>query len=183
MGRRKSKEDEALDLDTRKRIFDFLNASPGTHFRELERRLSLPTGVIAYHLKYLEDAEMIVGKIEGRYKRYYIIGKMGSKDKKLMSILRQEIPRRILMHLIMNPGSTHKNLKTLFTISPSTLSFHIKKLLDMGAIRKVKEGREHKYFVENEEEIAKSLISYKKSFLDNLVDNFTNTWMEMNLKD
>ena len=183
MGRKKKKEDEALDLDTRKRIFDYINASPGTHFRELERRLSLPTGVIAYHVKYLEDAEMIVGKIEGRYKRYYVVGKMGSKDKLLMSVLRQEIPRRILMHLIMNPGSTHKELKQLFTISPSTLSFHIKKLVDVNASRKEKDGREHKYFVENEEEIAKALISYKKSFLDSVVDSFTNTWMEMNLKD
>jgi predicted transcriptional regulator len=180
---RKNKEDEALDLDTRRRIFDFLKTAPGTHFRELERQLSLPTGVIAYHLKYLEDADMIVGKVEGRYKRYYIEGKMGSKDKKLMSVLRQEIPRRILMHLIMNPGSTHKQLKVLFTISPSTLSFHIKKLVDVGAITKIKEGRESFYFVENEEEIAKALISYKRSFLDSVVDSFTNTWMEMNLKE
>jgi predicted transcriptional regulator len=182
MGRR-NKEDEALDLESRKRIFDFLQASPGTHFRELTRQLSLPTGVIAYHLKYLEDAEMIVGKIEGRYKRYYLVGKMGSKDKKLMSVLRQEIPRRILMHLIMNPGSTHKAIMDLFSISPSTLSFHIKKLVDIGAITKVKEGREHKYFVVDEEEVAKALISYKRSFLDSVVDSFTNTWMEMNLKE
>lgn len=182
MGRKKT-EEEALDLDTRKRIYDYITVSPGTHFRELERRLSLPTGVIAYHLKYLEDAEMIIGKIEGRYKRYYVVGKMGSKDKKLMSVLRQEIPRRILMHLIMNPGSTHKALKELFTISPSTLSFHIKKLVDVGAVSKVKEGREHKYFVENEEEVAKALITYKQSFLDSVVDSFANTWLEMNLKD
>lgn len=182
MGRKK-KKDNTLDLDSRRRIYDLIKSSPGTHFREIERRLSLPTGVIAYHIKYLEDKDMIISKTEGRYKRYYIEGKLGSKDKKLMSILRQEIPRRILMHLIMNPGATHTDLKKLFSISPSTLSFHIKKLVDINAIEKVKEGRSHLYFVVNEEEVAKALVSYKKSFLDSVVDSFTNTWMEMNIKE
>jgi predicted transcriptional regulator len=110
-------------------------------------------------------------------------GKMGSKDKALMSILRQEIPRRILMHLIMHQGSTHKDLLTLFDISPSTLSFHIKKLIEMEMIRQDKQGRENKLYVTNEEDVAKALISYKKSFLDSVVDSFTNTWLEMNVKE
>lgn len=179
----RKKEDEPLDLETRKRIFEFISTSPGAHFREIERRLSLPIGVIAYHIKYLEEKEMISAKIEGKYTRYYVVGKLGSKDKNLMSILRQEIPRRILMHVIMHPGCTHKDLLELFEVSPSTLSFHIKKLLDGALIRQEKEGREHKYFIINEDEVAKSLVLYKKSFLDSVVDSFTSTWMEMNVKN
>lgn len=172
-------DDAPLELDTRKRIYDYILEVPGAHFRDIHRKLSIPTGVVEYHLKYLQDKGMITARSEGRYKRYYVEGTIGSEDKALMAILRQEIPRRILAHLLLNPGTTHKELRNLFQISASTLSFHLSKLLRGGILSQERSGRQNEYRIINEDEIARALISYRKSFLDEIVDNFVDAWSEL----
>jgi predicted transcriptional regulator len=176
---RDEEAEKALELDTRRIIYDHISAVPGTHFREVHRRLKIPTGVVEYHLKYLEDRDLIVSKKEGRYKRYYITGTLGSQDKMLMSLLRQKIPRHILMQLLLQPRTTHKELRSLFSISASTLSFHLSKLLKNEIIQQIKSGRENEYIVIDEEMVAKALIRFKKGFVDDMVDEFVDIWMEI----
>ncbi len=172
-------EDKTLELESRRRIYDEIQRVPGIHFRELNRRLGIPLGVIEYHLKYLEQHELIVSKREGRYKRYYILGKLGSRDKKLMGLLQQMMPRRILMHLLLHPKTTQKKLRREFSISASTLSFHLSKLLEAELITTIKIGRKFSYKVSDEELVANALIRFKEGFVDEVVDDFVDTWMEI----
>jgi predicted transcriptional regulator len=171
--------DKTLELESRRKIYEAVKKVPGIHFREINRRLGISLGVIEYHLRYLEQHELIVSKQEGRYKRYYVVGKMGSKEKQLMSLLRQQMPRRILMHLLLHPKSTQKRLRKELKISASTLSFHISKLLDAELIITHKVGRKHSYKVEDSEVVSKALIRYKEGFVDEVVDDFVDTWMEI----
>lgn len=170
---------DALELDSRRKIYEQVEKVPGIHFRELSRRLKIPTGVIEYHLRYLETHELIVSRREGRYKRYFIIGKLGSQDKDLLALLRQQMPRRILMHLLLHPKTSHKKLRKEFKISASTLSFHLSKLLDADLIYQLKVGRKFQYVVKSEEIVAKALIRFKEGFIDEVVDDFAKTWMEI----
>jgi predicted transcriptional regulator len=172
-------EEDHLELDTRKRIYHYILDIPGAHFRDIHRKLEIPTGVVEYHLKYLQDKGMISARTEGRYKRYYVEGTIGSRDKDLMALLRQEIPRRIIAHVLLNPGTTHKELRELFEISASTLSFHIKKLVHNNIVTQNRVGRQSEYFIIDEDEVARALISYRKSFLDEVVDNFVDAWSEL----
>ena len=171
--------DDALELESRRKIFEEIDSVPGIHFREISRRLKIPTGVIEYHLRYLETHELIVFRREGRYKRYYVIGKLGSRDKELLALLRQQMPRRILMHLLLHPKTSHKKLRKEFNISASTLSFHLSKLLNKNIIEQKKVGRKFQYIVINESELAKALIRFKEGFIDEVVDDFAKTWMEI----
>ncbi len=177
----KTKEEKALELEARRTIYEFVVSSPGTHLREIQRQIDLPLGTVEYHLKYLVDKEMLVEKTEGNYKRYYPIGMYGSVDKKLLSLLRQEIPRRIVMKLLLNPGINFKALSEGFHVSASTLSYHLSKLVKGEVVRKIKKGRESLYYVNNQEEVAKVLLTHRKSFLDGLVESFANLWEEFKL--
>ena len=47
-------------------------------------------------------------------------------------------------------------------------------------LKKEKKGRSNLYFVEDEERIAKDIITYKQGFLDELVYSFTESWMDLN---
>ena len=117
---------------------------------------------------------IVIEKADGNYKRYYPVGLYGSVDKQLLSLLRQEVPRRIVMKLLLNPGINFKVLSEGFPVSASTLSYHLSKLLEGDVVRKVKKGRESLYYVNNQEEVAKVLLTHRKSFLDNLVESFAN---------
>jgi len=171
--------EDALELESRRRIYEQVEAVPGIHLRELNRRLKIPMGVIEYHLRYLERYELIVSRREGRYKRYFIIGKLGSRDKELLALLRQQMPRHILMHLLLHPKTTHKKLRKVFSISASTLSFHLSKLLDANLIIQHRVGRKFQYKVQDEEEVARALIRFKEGFIDEVVDDFVQTWMDI----
>ena len=172
-------KDDPLELDTRRRIFDLIKSSPGIHFREIARRLDIPMGVVEYHINYLLKRDMIVARKEGRYKRYYTEGKIGSKEKAVLAFLRKEIPRTIIMHLMLNPGARHRDLKSELGISGSTLTFHLKKMIKKGIILEEGEGGSRGYRVSDPDTVSRTLIIYKKSFMDDLVDSFTETWMEM----
>ena len=170
---------DALELESRRKIYEQIESVPGIHLREISRRLSTPMGVIEYHLRYLEHHELIVPRREGRYKRYYIIGKLGSADKELLALLRQQMPRHILMHLLLNPKASHKKLRKELGISASTLSFHLSKLLDAELIDQHRVGRKLQYTVVKEELMAKALIRFKEGFIDEVVDDFVATWMDI----
>ena len=171
--------EDPLQLDTRKRIFNLIESSPGVHFREISRRLDIPMGVVEYHVNYMLKRDMIVARREGRYKRYYTEGKIGSKEKKVLAFLRKDIPRAIIMYVMLNPGARHRDLKAELGISGSTLTCHLKKMVKKEVLTEKEEGGGKALFVEDPDTVSRTLIIYKKSFMDDLVESFTETWMDM----
>ena len=170
--------DKELKLETRKKVYDSILQFPGIHLRELQRRLEMPIGLLNFHLEYLLRHDLIVEKPERYYKRYYAAGKFGTADKQVLSALRQQNPRRVVMFLLLHPNSTHKSILGEFDLKPSTLSFYLKDLIEKGIIERKRSGRESIYSIVNEEAIIRVIITYKPSFLDKLVDRFLETWFE-----
>ncbi len=83
-----------------KEIFLFIERNPGTHLRELQRRLDLTSmGNLEYHVQMLEKLKLIVEKHEGGYKRYYPLHG-AVKNKELLAFLRQKMPRRIVLLIL-----------------------------------------------------------------------------------
>ena len=114
---------------------------------------------------------MTVDKAEN-FSRYFPGGQIDKDKQRILSALRQEIPRGIVLFLLMNPGTTHGELLVNFTISGGTLSYHTSKLSSMGVIKVDKIGRESKMTVIDPDKVADLLIVYRRTFLDKLVDDF-----------
>lgn len=170
---------DALELDTRKEIYRLVSESPGLHYREICRRLDINASVVEYHLKYLLDRDLLMAKREGRYKRFYPVGEIDARDKPIIGLIRQKVVRQILIHVLVNPGCSHKDIGEVVDIALSTLSFHISKLEDADILEKEKKGRSHRYYVRGEEKVADLLIMYQESFGDSLVDSFVDLWSEL----
>ena len=103
---------------------------------------------------------------------------MGSEDRKLLSLLRQMIPRRIVLFLMKNPGSSFGEIAKALDMPPSSLSFHVKKLVKAEVIDRVKKGRVSFFRVRDPERVWSNIQAHKQSFLDELVDRFVSTWTE-----
>lgn len=167
-----------LELDTRRSVFEFIKNNPGTHMREIQRRLDMPIGLLKFHIQYLLKHELISEKPDRYYKRYYLIGELGILDKQMLAALRQENPRRLILFLLENPGTKHKHLLARFELKPSTLSFYLKNLIEKQILIRKRAGRESSYTLVNPEGIIKILVTYRPSFFDKLVDRFLETWFE-----
>ena len=70
-----------LELETRRRIYNFILKNPGLHLREISRRSNIPKTTLIYHLNFLEKQGLIKTEANSRFTRYYTTNKVGKKDK------------------------------------------------------------------------------------------------------
>lgn len=169
---------DPLELETRKRIFECVRAAPGIHFREIQRRTELPIGVLEYHLNYLVTRSVLVLDKRENFSRYFPGGEISQEKRRILSALRQEIPRGIILFLLNHPGATHGEVLGNFSISGGTLSYHVKKLVNMGVVQVEKAGRESRLTVVDPDKVADLLIVYRRTFIDKLVDDFVAVYVE-----
>ena len=169
--------EKALKLESRRMIYDVVSQYPGLHFREIVRRVEMSSSNVEYHLHYLVKEGIATVVDDGNLQRYYVAGKVDHSEKKLLSVLRKEIPRGIVLFLLLNPHADYQDILENFDLSPSQLSYYLKKLMDKEIIKREKRGKSTQYVVLNEETVAHVLISYQPTFLDNLVESFVDVWL------
>lgn len=176
------RDGSTLDLKIRRKIYNHIKDHPGLHERELSRQLNIPISTLDYHLHHLKKRELITTNSEGYNISYYIVGHISKFDKKIISILRQQLPRQIIIFLLINKYSTNKDICNHLTLPSNAVSFHLNKLVKLDLIDRNKIGREMIYSIINQENISDLIIIYRKSFLDDAVDRFVDTWLKLHPK-
>jgi len=158
-------DERVLDVDTRKEIFKLVQSNPGLHMREISRRLEMQLSLVEYHLNYLEDNELVYIIKEGKYNRYYVDedmmssgSKLSSDEKRILHLLREDVPLKIIMDLLECGRLTHKELKEAVGVSGSTLTYHLKKLVKARMIIKVRRGKDKGFVIEDERIVVKILV-------------------------
>jgi len=175
--------DDGLELKTRRRIFTFIKKHPGVHERGISRHLNIPLSTVDYHLHYLTKRNLVATSDDGHYKKYYVSGDISFKEKKLLGTLRQKTQRQIIIFLLIHNERPHREICNHLKLAPSTTSFHLNKLVELGVLIKTEIGRETYYQVKEAEYVSDLIITYKKSFLDDMVDRFADTWLELHPKN
>ena len=166
------KTTKILELDLRKKIYFLVKKHSGCHFRELERKSNLSSGTLKYHLDFLVKHSLLRREKQGNNLRYFFTP-LWHENSHLLGILRQKSLRNIILFMLQNKKATNKSIVEFTHLSPSTVSWHLKKLLKENIIELKNESYS---LLASEEEIMKLLISYKESFLDNLVNKTIDLW-------
>ena len=170
------KNKKILELENRRKAYELVKKYSGCHFRELERKSNLPAGVLKYHLDFLNRHEIIRQEKDGNNMRYFP-ATIQLENTKLLSLLRRDSIRKIILFILVNKNPHHEDIASFVHLSPSTVSWHIKKLLKNNIISQMKEGRKTVYrLLIEEDKIIKTLILYKESFLDSLVNKTIEMW-------
>lgn len=179
--RPKQDEDTLLELDTRRAIYDHVKRAPGVHLRQIQRDLDIPLGTLEYHLHQMEKRELLVTRELTRFKAYFTNEGLDRRDRDILYFLRQTMPRRLALLVADRPGISFGQLKQAVPIAASTVSFHLKKLLDAGIIVEGKDGREKVFEAVEPVRIQRLIIEYRKSFVDDVVEGFADAWLDIGL--
>lgn len=171
--------DDPLNLENRRRIYEYIESNPGTHLREIQRALDMQPGLLSYHLDYLEKRNLIKSEDDGYRKRYFVADRFRLKDRRIISLLRQRSPREIIAHLLLNGSSSFTEVRNALGISKSTLSYHMKKLVRHGIVVCEKKEREKFYRLENSEEVIDLIISLKPVMESTPIDRFAEIWEQL----
>ena len=171
-----NEKERILKLDVRRKLYRLVLRYAGCHFREIERKSGLSTGSVKYHLDYLARHNLIRQEKEGNNLRYFPF-KVKSESATLLGLLRQRSVRHILLFILIHENCNHEQIVKSVSLSPSTVSWHLKKLEDADVICSHKHGRYKSYsIIIKKEEIINLLIIYRESFLDTLVDRVIEMW-------
>ena len=140
--------------------------------REIQKELGMATGVLEYHLNYLVKEGLLTTYMDGRKKRFYSAERVSGPQKKLLSFLRQKHTRRILTLSLAEEGTDVEEIMRECGISKAVALSNIRNLMKEGYIRE-DGGR---YFATDPGELAKMLITYRESYLDDVVDRFVDSF-------
>ncbi len=168
-------------METRRRIYDHVCDVPGVHLRQIQRDLEMPLGTLEYHLRQLERHDLVTTREDGRFKAYFPTEGMDRRDRDYLYFLRQEMPRRLALQIADQPDIGFQELKENMPVSGSTVSFHLKKLVEAGLIEDEKVGRQKIYRATDPERIQRIVVRYRKSFADDLVDRFADAWLDIGI--
>ncbi len=170
-------QDDAT-LENRKLIFDYISDHPGVHLRKISRDISIHLSTLRYHLNYLEKEGLITCQKQGNLKLYFVSGKLNPHEKNLTPLLQQKRFRDVVIIIIKAHELTSSQIAEKLSVNPSTASKYIKILERRGVISHKKVDGKKIYYLNDEENIVKILLTYKKSMWDSFVDNVLEIYLE-----
>jgi predicted transcriptional regulator len=178
MGRRNShdNEEDVLELETRKEIFEYVQANPGAHFSQLKRDLGMETGLVQHHLSTLEDYDVLTSEDHQGKRRLFVAEELAEEERAILSSLRYETTRHILLFLLEESTARNGAIAEELGVSPPTVSWHISRLVENGIVSEVEDGRTTYYTVADEDLTMQLLVRYQESFVDRAVDNVLDFW-------
>lgn len=172
-------DEPKIELETRRNIYEIIKEYPGLHMRAVKRKTDYNLNLVKYHLKKLKEEDIITEIEKGGYKRYFPKElddiKIDHRDKKKLSILRNEKNLGIVLFTLKNEEVSHKELNGEFDMAASTLSYHLKKLVESDILTKNKRV----YKVNEPKHISKLLLEYKPP--EDVVEGFIDMWEDFSL--
>ncbi|MFX0210144.1 MAG: winged helix-turn-helix transcriptional regulator [Candidatus Hodarchaeota archaeon] len=133
--------------DTTEQIHQIIKDHPGIHFRGIVTESGRQIGVISYHLDLLVQAHRIIAIKHRKHKLFFDSSWIDQLQgiKALVTNLRKKIPRAILLLLSQFPETQElciKDLAEILKLPPSTLHWHIRRLIQDQIIMSKRRGRE-----------------------------------------
>ena len=133
---------DLLQHVVRQRLYEYLQANPGKHYRAILDELDLAMGTLTYHLNTLERGGYIVSQQDGMYRRFYPAGRRAE-----VAFFLTAVQQRIVLALKENAGISQVRLADSLAISPSLVNYHLHILAEAGLVRHEPRGRESGCFL------------------------------------
>jgi len=122
--------ENVLDTEIRKNLYEYIDEYPGSHLREIARELDLKPSNAAWHLRKLEQTNLVRSRVIGGKKVFYLVegGIEARKEAIAESILKNKNARDIMLYLQQNPGKHLLEIAHALDLNHHTVKWHIKKM-------------------------------------------------------
>ena len=130
---------------TAEKLLFFIHANPGCHLRQIRRTMGISMGTVQYQLDKLEKMGRVTSNRCGFYKYYFSAGLFKENEQEILEVLTPETARRILMVIIEQKNPTQTDIVNNVKISSRSVSWHLRRLIDLKIINETKEGKYKRY--------------------------------------
>jgi len=158
--------DEIDLIGTRKTVLAAVRKDPGCSLSDLERSLPVAMGTIRHHLTALEKCELI----KREEKRFFCMEDVRHCDRRWISLLQRSTTRALILYLYYNDHVTTGWILNDFRLSPSTISYHLKRAENVGLIKSERSGKIKMYSLVDRDKVESFFIRYEHTFKDIVLD-------------
>ncbi|NPD90274.1 MAG: helix-turn-helix domain-containing protein [Asgard group archaeon] len=189
--RRRTKEKRLTLLlhPLRREIYRIVCETPGLYFFELSSELTAPHGTVNWHLRKLEEANLIKSTKFGG-KRVYFSRTLRSEDvEKAFVVLKHSTARKIFIHIINNEECHQTQIAKALHVHHDTIRHHTLRMETAGLVESFKDGRKTCYRLGEvglkiqEESINTISSTYVAALMDILEENCLHPEIEEVTKD
>lgn len=122
--------ENVLNTEVRKNLYNYIDGYPGSHLREIARELDLKPSNAAWHLRKLEQTNLVRSRVIGGKKVYYLVdgGIEARREAIAESVLRNKNARDIMLYLADHPGKHLLEIANALNLNHHTVKWHIKKM-------------------------------------------------------
>jgi predicted transcriptional regulator len=122
--------ENVLNTEVRKNLYKYIDEYPGSHLREISRELDLKPSNAAWHLRKLEQTNLVRSRTIGGKRIYYLVegGIEARKEAIAEAVLRNKNAREIMQYLQDNPGKHLLEIAHALSLNHHTVKWHIQKM-------------------------------------------------------
>jgi DNA-binding transcriptional ArsR family regulator len=127
----------------RRKIYSILAENPGSYFYDLAKYLELPQGTLNWHLKRLEEDQLIKSlKFAGK-RIYYPSGLRSAEAERIFTVLRPNTAKKIFNFVLNNPGAFQSQIAQGIDppVHHDTVRYHLNRLENVGLVETRRSGR------------------------------------------
>ena len=133
-------DSDALDHEARERLYEIVAREPGVNVATLAERSDLARSTARYHLRVLErDGALESANIRG--KRRYFRAADGEDDAAWHAVVRDDTTAAVIEAIDRHEPASGSTLAAELDRDPSTISHHLDRLEEAGAIERERDGR------------------------------------------
>ncbi|HVL87284.1 MAG TPA: winged helix-turn-helix transcriptional regulator [Candidatus Thermoplasmatota archaeon] len=155
------RRESSLDHATRAKVYELVRGVPGLTAREIGKRSEVSYSTAVYHLSRLVREGLVTSSRDGNRICYYTVGSWSLVEREVIPVLRNEEAMRVLQTVADNPWCYRAEVAAQLGVSTPTVNWHLKRLLALGLVREVREGRVS-YLYADKELLAKALASIEE---------------------
>ena len=138
--------EQVLENETRGGIIDIILETPGVHFNQLLRQMSISAGTLAWHLDILETFKIIKKERVGQYLVYFSYLDANPLENMDFKLQKSQTTLEIVRLIRENPGIYQNQLAKKLKLNHKTIKYHLNKLLDIHLIYFKVDGRKRLYY-------------------------------------
>jgi DNA-binding transcriptional ArsR family regulator len=130
-------DSDPLDNDVRQQVYKVIEQSPGTYISEVSDVCDATRSTIRYHVRILEEEDLIVGEtVRGKHRFHPV----GSDDPALAAALNDDATARVLGAIARLEPVTVSTLADDLDRSPGTVSYHLDRLTNDDLLEREQVG-------------------------------------------
>ncbi|AKB79347.1 hypothetical protein MSHOH_2864 [Methanosarcina horonobensis HB-1 = JCM 15518] len=130
------------DNSSQSKVYAYIKARPGAYISEIVNNVTLNRGAVKYHIKTLKAQNKIEAYKEGGKTRYFGSDlACDNEEKRIISALQNIMNQRIISEIRNDTCNTNVALACEIGVSRATISWHMRRLKEIGLVKETKKGK------------------------------------------